>query len=241
MGYLFAHLHIGEEVLKLTGHETRPRKSFNFGTVGPDFAYALSPETEKTLHDESALSLAGFFVENANKGILLDYAIGYATHVIADIEMYPVIMKYAENDFEKYIRLSLVFDYMLAKREYGISIEKVNIASKINIGRRLPDSLGRFIKKGVKEIYGMEFDASRAYEKFLKFLEFTFDPFLVKRMFYPVLSRIAKIDLNLLTYPARVNEKQFEGFYEETLNAMRRGIKESATYILVKKSQRRAG
>ncbi len=236
MGYIFAHLHTGEEVLKFLNYETRSRKMFNFGTVGPDFAYAISPETEKTLHDERALDVADFLLKNADEKTL-DYALGYATHIISDFETYPVIMKYADGDFDKYIKLSIVFDFLLAKRIYKTSIEKINMASKINLGKNLPESVESLLKNGIKKMYGFEFEANKAYKKFMAFLEFTYDPFLVKRMFYPLVNLIGKVNIYNLTYPVRLDEKKYEKFYAETFEATERGIKQSIAYIAVKKPE----
>lgn len=236
MGYIFAHLHTGEEVLKFLDYETRSRKMFNFGTVGPDFAYAINPETEKTLHNEKALDVVNFLLENADEKTL-DYALGYATHIISDVETYPVIMKYANGNFDEYVRLSLVFDALLAKRIYKTPIEKINLASKINVGKNLPESVEDLLKSGIKKVYGFEFEANKAYKKFMAFLELTYDPFLVKRMFYPLVNLIGKVNIYNLTYPVRLDEKKYEKFYEETLDATKRGIKESVAYISVKKPE----
>ncbi len=234
MGYIFAHLHTGEEVLKILNYETRSRRVYNFGAVGPDFTYAYNPETEKLLHDDRAIDLADFLLANATNESL-DYALGYATHIISDIEMYPVIMKYAGGDFEKYIKLSIIFDFLLAKNVYKTSIEKINLASKVSIGKNLPESIQTLFEDGVSKIYGFKFDVNNSYKKFISFLEFTYDPFLIKRMFYPVVNLVLKINLFNLTYPMRVSERKYEKFYSETLEAMNRGIKESAAYILVRK------
>ena len=222
MGYIFAHLHCGEEVLKKIGYETRSRRLFNFGSMGPDFLFAESVDMEKLLHNEKAEEFANFLLQNKS---VSDYALGYATHIFTDKEMYPALMKFAKGDFDEYVRLSLAFDMLLARNVYNLSIEKVNLASKIDVGKNLPKETEEALKSALKAVYNTEnIDFNGAYQKFIRFLYATYDPFLVKRMAYPLVKLITKFDIYKFTYPILPGDIP-KGFYEDVYESMQRGIR----------------
>ncbi len=226
MGYIFAHLYTGEEFLKKTGYETRSRKVFNFGTMGPDFLYGEGVEKEKLFHDERAKEFAKFLLMHSDERTV-DYALGYATHIFSDMEMFPVIMRFANGNFDEYVRLSIVFDTMLSKKLYNVSIEKVNVASKINIGKSLPENVAALLKEASKEIYGeTEINFNSAYQKFIRFLAITYDPFLVKRMVYPIIKLFTKFDIYNFTYPVQLKNVP-RNFYNSVFDATQKGIEKS--------------
>ncbi len=226
MGYIFTHLYAGEEVLKRIGYETRSRKVFNFGTMGPDFLYAEGAETEKLFHNDKAEDFTSFLIKHSGEKTL-DYAIGYATHIYVDMEMYPVLMEFAQGNFSEYIRLSITFDAMLAKRTYNVSIEKVNLASKINIGKNLPYEINALLKKAAETVYNKsDTDFNKSYQSFARFLAATYDPFLVKRMAYPFIKHILKFNIYELTYPI-VFKNIPDSFYEKTNESLHKGMERS--------------
>ncbi len=230
MGYIFAHLYIGEEILKQVDYTTRSRRVFNFGTMGPDFLYAESVETEKQFHDDHAEDFVKYLLTHSNKKTL-DYALGYASHIYADREMYPVIMKFARGNFEEYMRLSLLFDAMLAKKIYKVSIEKINIVSKIDVGKNLPEDIDALLKESAESVYNLSnLHFNDTYGKFIRFLALTYDPFLVKRTVYPIIKYIFKFDIYKLTYPVFIKNVP-ENFYEETNESLKRGIERSITSL----------
>ena len=226
MGYIFAHLHAGEEILRRIDYTIRLRRVFNFGTIGPDFLFAEDIETEKLFHDEKAEDFAKYLIAHAGERTI-DYALGYATHIYTDIEMYPALMSFAKGSFEEYLRLSLAFDALLAKKVYNVSIEKVNLVSKINVGKNLPEEMETLLKDASLEIYGISnINVNTAYRKFIKFLLLTYDPFLVKRMVYPFIKYVLKFDIYRLTYPVFVRNIP-ENFYSRVNESLMCGIEKS--------------
>ena len=231
MECIFVYLYAGEEVLKKIGYKTRSRKVFNLGTTGLDFFYTENKGIEKLFHDEKAEDFAKSLLRHSG-GKTLDYALGYTIHIYTAIEMYPMLMRFAKNNFDEYMRLSLAFDKMLAEKVYNISIEKVNLASKINLGDSLPEELNVLLKTATKEVYGeADIDFNKAYEKFIYFLTLTCDPFLVKRMIYPFIKYISKFDIYKFTYPIFLKNIP-ENFYEKINESLQKGIENSTKGLL---------
>jgi hypothetical protein len=239
MGYIFAHLHAGEEVLKVGSYAAHNRRLYNFGAMGPDFIFMESARWEKVLHDERAVKLADFMLKNANEETK-DFALGYATHIYADIEMYPVVMRAAENDFRKYVRIEMCFDILLAKRVYKIDINSISLASKIYAGKSLSSAVITLLSEGIKNIYKSEAvtlepsDINRAYVKFLKYvrlLDILKSPFLfsTKRTFLKLSEKITRSDILTFVYPDSTN--QCTNLYEEIFESLERGIEKSKTHL----------
>ncbi len=231
MGFILAHLHAGEEVLKVGSYRTKDRRLYNFGAMGPDFIFMESVEWEKRLHDEKAAELASFLLENADEETM-DFAIGYATHIYTDIEMYPVSMRLAGGNFEEYLRIEVNFDALLAKNVYKADISDVNLASKIYAGRTLKESVCNLLERGIREVYGIrapEKDRiNRAYKKFLRYAHFL--DFMKNRQFKLTKNLLLKgagalfhRDFTTFFYPLSV-ERKYEELYPEVYKSLERGI-----------------
>ncbi len=231
MGFILAHLHAGEELLKVGSYRTKDRRLYNFGAMGPDFIFMESVDWEKRLHDEKAAELASFLLENADEETM-DFAIGYATHIYTDIEMYPVSMRLAGGNFEEYLRIEVNFDVLLAKNVYKADISDVNLASKIYTGRTLKESVCNLLERGIKEVYGSaapeKSRINRAYKKFIKYVRFL--DFMKNRQFKLTKNLLLKgagalfhRDFTTFFYPLSV-ERKYEELYPEVYKSLERGI-----------------
>ena len=238
MGFILAHLHAGEEVLKVGSYRAKDRRLYNFGAMGPDFIFMESVDWEKRLHDERAAELAAFLLENADEETM-DFAIGYATHVYTDIEMYPVSMRLAGNNFDEYLKIEVTFDVLLAKSVYKVEISDISLASKIYAGKMLKESMCNLLERGIKEVYGSRaFNKdriNRAYKKFIRYVCFL--DFMKSRQFKLTKNFLLKgaeilfrRDFTTFFYPLSV-ERKHEEMYPEVYESLERGIELSKEHL----------
>ena len=240
MGFVLAHLHAGEEVLKVGEYRAKDRRLYNFGAMGPDFIFMESVDWEKRLHDEKATELATFLLQNSNEDTL-DFALGYATHIYTDIAMYPVSMRLAGNNFEEYIRIDITFDALLAKNVYKADISDINLASKIYAGRALKTSVCKLLEQGIKEIYGSKaleedkIDINRAYKKFIQYVRFldfmkSRQFLLTKKFLLKSTGKLLHKNLDTFLYPLNVKRK-YEEMYPEIRQSLEDGVKLSKAHL----------
>ena len=240
MGFILAHLHAGEELLKVGSYRTKDRRLYNFGAMGPDFIFMESVEWEKRLHDERAAELATFLLENADEETM-DFAMGYATHIYTDIEMYPVSMRLAGGNFEKYLKIEVTFDVLLAKNVYKAEISDISLASKIYAGKTLKESVCNLLERGIREVYGGsafekgKIDINRAYKKFIKYVRFL--DFMKSRQFKLTKNFLLKgaeilfrRDFTTFFYPLSV-ERKYKEMYPEVYESLERGIELSKEHL----------
>ena len=240
MGFILAHLHTGEEVLKLGSYRAKDRRLYNFGAMGPDFIFMESTNWEKRLHGDKAAELASFLLENADEETM-DFAIGYATHIYTDIAMYHHSIRLAGNDFKEYMRIATNFDMLLAKRIYKTDIMDINLASKIYTGKTLQVGVCNMLERGIKEVYGSKafekdkVDTSRAYKKFIRYVQIvdfmkSRNFRLTKHLLLKVAEKIAQKDFGIFFYPLSKDEK-YEKMYPEMYKNLRNGIKLSKLHL----------
>ena len=238
MGFILAHLHAGEEVLKVGSYRTKDRRLYNFGAMGPDFIFMESAEWEKRLHDEKAVELASFLLENADEETM-DFAMGYATHIYTDVEMYPVSMHLAENNFNEYLKIEVTFDVLLAKSVYKTDISDIRLASKIYVGKTLKESVCDLLERGIKEVYGIgapkKNRINRAYKKFIRYARFL--DFMKSRQFKLTKNLLLKgvgalfrRDFTTFFYPLSV-ERKYEELYPKVYESLERGIELSKLHL----------
>ena len=238
MGFILAHLHAGEEVLKVGSYRAKDRRIYNFGAMGPDFIFMESVDWEKRLHDEKSTELAAFLLENADEETM-DFAIGYATHIYTDVEMYPVSMRLAGNNFDAYLKIEVTFDVLLAKSVYKADISDIRLASKIYAEKMLKESVCNLLERGIKEVYGSKAPEkdriNRAYKKFIRYARFL--DFMKSRQFKLTKNLLLKgaetlfhRDFTTFFYPLSV-ERKYEEMYPEVYESLERGIELSKSHL----------